>query len=202
MSEAIRTAALRGTIGPHLSDWQGGQARAAVVRRGMQLLFFTLGAVFGLLGSAYLIRMRYFDWQPLALPLAQLGWSTACLVLASVGLEVARRLRMGPAARVRRVLLVAAVPSVLFLGSQWQLWQQLQAAGYTLADNPANSFFYLMTGLHALHVLVGVLIWAWVALRLLWRREVDPSTAVAVCALYWHFLLVVWLVLLGLLLAT
>ena len=78
-------------------------------------------------------------------------------------------------------------------------WRQLGAAGYFLATNPANTFFYLLTALHGLHVFGGL-----VALGRTGERcggGDDVRLSVELCAIYWHFLLVVWLLLFGLLLA-
>jgi cytochrome c oxidase subunit 3 len=80
-------------------------------------------------------------------------------------------------------------------------WRQLDAAGYFVASNPANSFFYLLTAIHGLHVLGGLVALAR-ATGKVWRTA-DPGRvrlSVELCAVYWHFLLVVWLALFALLL--
>lgn len=79
---------------------------------------------------------------------------------------------------------------------QWTAWQQLSASGQGVTVNPSNSFLYVFTGLHALHVIGGLIAWSITAARL----RADPERArraVALCATYWHFLLAVWLVLLA-----
>jgi len=87
-----------------------------------------------------------------------------------------------------------------FLVGQLFAWQQLNAAGYFLATNPANAFFYLLTGLHGLHLLGGL-----VALVLtidkVWRgfALAQVRLSVKLCAIYWHYLLLLWLVLFTLL---
>lgn len=65
-----------------------------------------------------------------------------------------------------------------------------------LAGNPAASFFYLLTAMHGLHVIGGLVGW-WVAARSVWRQADPASVAwrITLCARYWHFLLVVWVVL-------
>ena len=101
---------------------------------------------------------------------------------------------------VRAGLLAGGVFALAFLAGQLLAWRQLDAAGYFLATNPANAFFYLLTAVHGLHVLGGL-----VALgrdcRKVWRGfEVDQvRLSVELCAIYWHFLLVVWLVFFSLL---
>ena len=75
--------------------------------------------------------------------------------------------------------------------------------GYILSSNPANAFFYLLTAAHALHILGGLWVWSKTVFKLQNKVEVyKVRTAVELCAIYWHFLLLVWLVLFALLLST
>jgi cytochrome c oxidase subunit 3 len=101
---------------------------------------------------------------------------------------------------VRVALLAGGVLAWAFLAGQLWAWQQLGALGYFVATNPANSFFYLITALHGLHLLGGLVAWAKTTVKV-WRGF-DVGLSVQLCAVYWHFLLVVWLVLLGLMLST
>ena len=83
-----------------------------------------------------------------------------------------------------------------FLAGQLLAWRELVVAGYVLAGNPANSFFYLITGLHGLHILGGLFALA----RTIGKARDGADTvalarSIELCAIYWHFLLVVWLVL-------
>ena len=83
-------------------------------------------------------------------------------------------------------------------------WRQLQAAGYYAAGNPANAFFYVLTALHGLHLLGGLSSGAerCPGCRAGARRPARLRLSVELCTVYWHYLLVVWLVLFGLLLIT
>ena len=89
----------------------------------------------------------------------------------------------------------------IFLAGQLLAWRQLEAAGYFVASNPANSFFYLITAA-ARAASDGRPGGPWanhgqgVARR---RRWSEMRLSVELCAIYWHFLLLVWLVLFGLL---
>src|SRR5262249_21427268 len=80
--------------------------------------------------------------------------------------------------------------TLTFLVGQLFAWQQLNAAGYFLAANPANAFFYLFTGLHGLHLLGGIVALA-LTVDKVWRGfEVKQvRLSVQLCAVYWHFLL-------------
>ena len=89
------------------------------------------------------------------------------------------------------------------MGGQLLAWQQLADAGYFVQSNPANAFFYLITGIHALHLLGGLVVWSLTLIKLLGGAEVARvRLSVELCAVYWHFLLVVWVILFGLMLST
>ena len=104
---------------------------------------------------------------------------------------------------VRLGLLAGGVCTLVFLAGQLLAWQQLNAAGHFLTTNPANAFFYLLTALHGLHLLGGLWVWARTTVKLQRGAAVhEVRLSVELCTVYWHFLLVVWLVLFGLLLFT
>jgi cytochrome c oxidase subunit 3 len=72
-----------------------------------------------------------------------------------------------------------------------------------LTSNPANAFFFLLTGLHGLHILGGMAVWARATGKAFTGGDVDAvSRSIELCTIYWHFLLLVWLVLFGLMLST
>ena len=97
-------------------------------------------------------------------------------------------------------LLAGGVSAVTFLIGQLLAWQQLRGAGYVLAGNPANSFFYLITGLHGLHLLGGLIALGRTTARAFSGLALPKlRLSIELCTMYWHFLLLVWLILLGLL---
>ncbi len=193
----------RGTIEPARTGdrWPGPPERPKLAMRGLLVLLVPLTSMFGLLISAYVMRRHMGDWQPLPLPW-QVWLSTVLLVLSSAGFEWARRAAaVGWVDDVRRGLLAAGLLALAFLGSQLWAWQQLQQAGLAVVTSPSNSFFFLMTGLHALHLVAGLA--AWFRTRSVLAGKADTAAVqsmVRLCAWYWHFLLAVWLVLFGVLL--
>src|SRR6202171_4424204 len=92
------------------------------------------------------------------------------------------------------------VSAVIFLAGQLLAWRQLTVAGYFVASNPANSFFYLITAVHGLHLMGGLVALGRTTAKV-WRGAEMTQVRVSVdlCAIFWHFLRLVWLVLLGLL---
>jgi len=167
---------------------------------GLGLLLAVIGSLFALFIGAYVIRADSLDWRPVPVP-PVIWFNTALLVLASICLEWAldaSRRDRSPIAR--RALLLATAFGLAFLVGQLLAWQQLSESGYFVAGNPSNSFFYLLTGLHGLHIIGGL-----VALLVVTRRAYASVASgklalnVELCATYWLFLLFVWVALLALL---
>jgi cytochrome c oxidase subunit 3 len=171
---------------------------------GLRLLLAAITVLFSLLVVAYHDRMMLGDWR--ALPDPWLLWpNTVVLMVSSIGLQWASlSARRREIRGIRRGLLIGGLSAFLFLVGQLVAWQQLVELGYFAATNPANAFFYLLTALHGLHLLGGLVAWSWTSDRV-WRRDAEVDRlrlSVDLCAVYWHFLLVVWLVLFALLLLT
>ena len=160
-------------------------------------------SLFGLFISAYNLRMQMPDWIPLAEP--DLLWTnTGVLVLASIVFQWTRGAAIkGRDTAVRFGMALAGALTILFLFGQLLAWQGLQASGYTMSRNPANAFFFLLTGIHGLHLLGGLWVWARSTIKV-WTGADAGSIRVSVelCTIYWHFLLLVWAVLFGMLLST
>lgn len=154
-------------------------------------------SLFALFISAYAMRIRLLDWGPLPLP-RLLAVSTALLVLASVAMEWTNfAARRGDRRAIRQGLLASGALTLGFIAVQLVVWRQLGDAGFRVATSAATAFFYLLTAAHGVHVVGGLVAWARPALRA-WRGAdmARLKLGVELCALYWHFLLAVWLVLL------
>lgn len=161
---------------------------------GLGVFLAVVGALFALFISAYLMRMELSDWQ--SLPVPRLLWlNTGVLVLASVALQCAViAARRGQLDTVRLGIATGGVTTLAFLGGQLLAWREMSAVGYLMTSNPANSFFYLMTGLHGLHILGGLVALGRTARRAWGEESADKlRLSVELCAAYWHFLLLVWL---------
>jgi len=158
---------------------------------------------FALILSAYSLRMDYGDWVPLTEP--QLLWlNTAVLMLASIAFQWTRNSAVrGDVSKLMPGLLACGLLTAAFLVGQFIAWQQLNAAGQFATSNPANSFFYLLTGIHGLHILGGMYVWARATVKVMGGSASDAVRhSVELCTIYWHFLLLVWLVLFGFMLST
>jgi cytochrome c oxidase subunit 3 len=167
---------------------------------GLGIFLAVVGALFALFISAYFIRMDLPDWRTLAMP--QILWlNTGTLVLSSVALHFAvLASRKGNVRALRQDLLAGAAAAALFLIGQGLAWDQIAAMGYFATSNPASSFFYLITGVHALHM-IGGLIALGRTIRRAYQTDGDERLTISteLCATYWHFMLAVWLVIMALL---
>lgn len=173
------------------------------VKVGLGVFLAVATSLFALLISAYYMRMAGPDWTTLAVPRG-LWLNTGVLLLSSVAMQWARvAARRGRIDGVRIGLIAGGVFSFGFLAGQFWVWQQLSASGYFAAANPANAFFYLLTALHGLHLLGGLWVWAKTTAKVARGAGVgELRLSVELCTVYWHYLLLVWLVLFALLLST
>jgi cytochrome c oxidase subunit 3 len=167
-------------------------------------LLAVVSSFFALILSAYALRMELGDWVPMTEP--QLLWTnTVMLIVASGVFQWTRNAAVkGQQGRLQPGLLITGVLTLGFVLGQFIAWQQLQNSGQFITNNPANAFFYFLTGAHAVHILGGLYVWARATLKVV--LGTGDSTmirrSIELCTIYWHFLLLVWLVLFGLLLST
>jgi cytochrome c oxidase subunit III len=171
---------------------------------GLGIFMAVAGTLFALSISAYSMRMQASaDWRPLPEP-GILWFNTALIAASSVALQWAKiSADRGWIGDVRTGIAFGGAASLAFLAGQVVAWIELKDAGYGLASNPANAFFYLFTAMHGLHLLGGLAALARTAGNA-WRGTDAQQIrlSVGLCATYWHFLLLVWIALFALLLVT
>ena len=184
-----------------VDDLYAGRASSGLAKKLALKVFLAVVAVlFMLLVTAYGGRMAYEDWRPA--PQISLLWAnTFVLILSSVALQWAQySVRRGRMDAMRAGLLAGGAFTVVFLFGQVLAWRQLGAMVYFEVSNPAIAFFYLITGLHGLHLLGGLVAWGRTVVKVWGNFDVAKvRQSVELCTVYWHFLLLVWLVLFGLL---
>ncbi len=155
------------------------------------------------------------DWRPVLLP-PILYLNTAVLLLSGLTMEFARRnifreidaleewLGLGRPALRRALpwLATTLTLGILFLAGQWMAWKQLAAQGFAFDrfSTPASYFFYLITGLHAAHLILGIAALILCLSALGWLKRVEyRQIAVDVTAWYWHAMSLAWMLLLAVL---
>jgi cytochrome c oxidase subunit III len=167
------------------------------------LAIVTIGFVVPVL--AFVLRsQRETNWLPIRLPLV-LWFSSSILILSSTALETGRRRLLRDDQRgFHRLAICAALLGVLFLAGQMTAWFQLLASGVVLARNPHTAFLFFFSGLHGLHILLGL-----GGLFYLVRRtrpepqdleyEMTTRAWANSVSIFWHYLDLLWLGLFALL---
>lgn len=180
-------------------------------RVALRLFFGTMTSIFGISIVAYLMRMKHGggDWLALDDP-PVLWFNTALLVLASIAFQRARgAAKRGQVGALRVNLTAGGFLTIAFIAGQLWAWRDLTSAGHYVSSGPSAAFFYLLTAIHGLHLAGGLFVWSRTTARawLLLGEEQEKAMpvvrlSVELCSVYWHYLLLVWLVLFSLLLAT
>lgn len=179
----------------------------------ISMLFITMTAVFFLRESAVVIDHqtgRYVrEWAQIQLPVRLLLWNTLVLLLSSGTIELARRslareMVLAPVAGIAGIALgrelrmpwlgITITLGLLFLGGQWLAWSELSSRGFHVFTGGPSPFFYILTGAHAIHLMVGILILFYAGVISLFRRRIEHRRIVIeVTSWYWHFMGVLWI---------
>ncbi len=173
-------------------------------KTGIWVVLAAVSMTFAAFTSALIVRQGgAMDWHHLVLPRI-LFPNTLVLLASSVTLEFARRrvtvFMAGPRTVSEKPALwfyVTMALGVLFVAGQYAAWLQLRSEGLYLATNPNSSFFYLLTAIHALHVMGGMIGLSYVMGKL--NRLTLKRSTLASFSYYWHFMGILWVYLLILL---
>ncbi|NQX89886.1 MAG: cytochrome c oxidase subunit 3 [Halioglobus sp.] len=189
------------------TTWDGPNTVGAS-RTALRFVLAMVGVLFFLFIITFLSRSQYPDfealagapWQPFT-DTSRLWFNTGLLALASIamqcGLVGARHDKLNV---VVASLSAAVFFTVMFIVAQLDLWLYLQSMGYYINSNPANSYFYLLTAVHGLHLIGGLIVLSNVVFRVWYDNDLHSLAApLQLCTTYWHFLFGVWLVLFALL---
>jgi cytochrome c oxidase subunit III len=187
------------------SNWPPGYSREDAIEPSKYRIAVWLGLasitmLFIALTSAYILRQTKSlatdnpDWKTLQVPSA-LWVTTVVILLSSVSFEIARRaLKKNQFERFKTWISLTTVLGFVFLIGQVMAWRQLAAQGIYLKSNPHSSFFYVLTGLHALHLEGGLLTLCYLTIAA-WRLRISARkrTTIEVTSLYWHFMDGLWI---------
>lgn len=180
-------------------DWPPGYSRddarePAKYRIGMWIALGSISMLFAALTSAYIFRETKADWISIQLP-SSLWISTAAILASSISFELARRaLRLSRHALFSRWITLTSALGLCFLIFQIVAWRDLRAQGVYVNTNPHSSFFYLLTSLHAVHLVGGLIaLLAVTAAALRSRIGFRKRNVAEVTAIYWHFMDALWI---------
>lgn len=153
--------------------------------------------MFAGLTSAYIIKRNQANWQSFELPVA-FWWSTAVIIASSLTLVMAARSfkeRMIP--RYRTLMITTLILGLVFIGLQILGFSRLWADGVTFTKNVSFSFLYTIVGIHAVHVLGGIIALIVMALKAFSTKARNYSSVpVELIGTYWHFVDILWIYLL------
>ena len=144
--------------------------------------------------SAYIVKSNMAGWVPVKMP--SIFYLSTFLILASSGTIylAKKKFQEREMAKYRLLVTVTAALGLLFMITQYLGFTELWAQKVTFSESVAGSFFYIITGVHGLHVLGGV-----VALLVIFFRAFSAktryysTTPIEVASIYWHFVDVLWL---------
>jgi cytochrome c oxidase subunit 3 len=161
---------------------------------GMLIFVFTELMLFGGFISAFtIIRSGAVVWPPPGqprLPFEETLFNTALLLLSGVALFWTRRVFNRDRAAARRPMLGALVLAAAFVALQGREWVALLGQGLTLTSSSLGSFFFLVIGLHALHVVIAIGLLARAYRRL--RRGWLASSQLGTAEVFWYFVVGIW----------
>lgn len=158
------------------------------------LFIVTVVMIFASLTSAYIVRQSEGNWLEFDLP--TIFWYTSVIiVLSSFSLHWAYlSAKKDDLASLRIGMVITSILGFAFLIGQWYSWIALVDKDVFFVGNPAGSFLYVFTGLHALHLISGV-IFLIIVLISSFRYQVHSKNldTMEMCVTYWHFLGGLWL---------
>ena len=168
------------------------------------IIFGISSVLFSLIFTGYLYSLPPGHDTTFILKTNILWINTLVLVISSfVFIRIQLASKKNNFEKARRELFFIGILAVLFLIGQLLVWQDLVQAGYYVSGSPANGYFYVFTTLHGFHLLGGLIYWA-MTINKVWKLENiiirKAKHTIELCAIYWHFLLAVWIVLFGLML--
>ena len=170
---------------------------------GLRYIMIVSSIFFSLFIVTYADRLVYADWQQMPEPF--LLWFNTLILFISSAVFISAQIaaKNNQFEKVKQKLLIIGYLALAFLLGQLLVWLQLINLGYYVSTNPANAYFYVFTALHGLHLIGGLIYWI-MTIRKVWIPSdiviAKTKHTVELCAIYWHFLLAVWVVLFGLML--
>jgi len=161
----------------------------------MWLFIVTVGMLFAAWTSAYLVKRAEPGWSEIQIP--SIFWINTIIIVSSSftmfwAQRAARRDRLET---VKLALGITTILGIAFLVGQWMAWDRLvQLNEYFVGGNVSHSFLYVLTGVHGLHILGGV-IFLIVVLASTFKYQVHSKNMLQIelCSTFWHFLDVLWL---------
>ncbi len=158
------------------------------------LFIITIIMLFASQTSAYLVRRAEGNWTEFNMPII-FYCSTLVLIVSSVFMFLAQTAaKKDNFTNLKVFISIAFLLGLSFLIMQYIGWQELQVSGIYLKGNPSGSFLYILTGLHAFHLISGLIVLLF-AFYAAFKAKIHSKSLVQieVCSSYWHFLDILWI---------
>lgn len=158
------------------------------------LFMVTVVMIFAALTSAYIVRQAEGNWLEYELP--EIFWVTSgIVVLSSISLQWSYlSAKKDNFTSLRIGMLATVILGIAFLVGQWYSWVALVDRDVFFVGNPAGSFLYVFTGLHAVHLISGVIFLIIVLISTFGLKVHSKSlNTMEMATTYWHFLGGLWL---------
>ena len=179
------------------TEIQPAQRRVNPLKFMLWLLIVSIVMMFAAFTSAYIVRREEGNWLEFDLPNILL-FNTAIIILSSVFMQWALiSARKDNVKNLRIALVLTIAAGAAFLVGQWIGWGELVAnkvffGGST--SNPSGSFLYVLTGVHAFHLITGLVFLIIVVISALkYKVHSRNLTRIELCTMYWHFLGALWI---------
>jgi cytochrome c oxidase subunit 3 len=164
------------------------------------LMWVAIGSIvmmFAGLTSAYIVKKNQGNWLAIELPVI-FWYSTAVIVASSITMYLATiSIKAGKTSFYKTLITITAILGVIFVSLQWDGFKDLELRGIALIgpqSNSASSFLFVITGLHMLHVLGGVIALIIMFFRSFWLQNGQTNPVpVQIVATYWHFVDILWI---------
>jgi cytochrome c oxidase subunit 3 len=160
----------------------------------MWLFVVSIVMLFAAFTSAYLVRKAEGNWVEFEMP-SLFSYSTGVLILSSISMHYSLiAAKKDQFNALRTSISITFVLGLLFLVMQFYGWIQLVEMNVYFVGNPSGSFVYVLSGLHGLHLISGLIVLVF-ALVAAFRLKINAKqlTQIKICATYWHFLDALWL---------
>jgi cytochrome c oxidase subunit III len=158
------------------------------------LAIVSIVMMFAALTSAYLVRRAEGNWIEFDIPVL-FTYSTVVLILSSVSMHLAYwAAKKDNFMLLRSTISITFALGIAFLIMQFLGWKQLTQQNVFLVGNPSGSFFYILSGLHGLHIISALIVLVF-ALWAAFNTEIHAKklNQIEMCVTYWHFLDLLWL---------
>jgi cytochrome c oxidase subunit III len=166
---------------------------------GLWIAMASIVMMFAAMTSAYVVRQAAGNWLEFQLP-NQFFYSTTAILLSSLTIQMSyRSFISGHEWRYKLLMLTTMLLGLIFVVLQYSGWQEMESIGVYLTGNPSGSFVYVISGMHAAHVLGGLaalVVAAVQAFVLSFKPTPKRKLRFKLVVHYWHFVDFLWIYLL------